>query len=439
MFSSTSLVPPRLPTQPSIQEIYGALANDIDRLDFVLADIRELVREDRALVVLTERREHLQRIAKSVGDEIPNVVVLHGGIKPKARHAAMTQLAEQPDNEPRLIHATGRYLGEGFDDPRLDTLLLTMPIAWKGTVVHYAGRLHRAPRRQARHPNLRLRRRRGAGAPPHVCEALAHVQRDGRHLRRRARIQSFSVSGCTQVVLVGAALATFAARTVYAPVFWFQPEDGEVMTSFWFSCCIEDPDGPGRRLAGHAEVSRRSFLLCDHAFRIRIELATNRAVSSTLIELCPRMAGVTDPLHDLSPQYPERWLSRWERWATDETGQPILEFDAEAHGEWCAQWTSPCPVGNPQRLRRALGFRERNVAELELRVPLSLSEPEGACQVIVNERDDQVYVRVVVRYEDEEDEDEGDADARRRSTTHTMSTVVASWSPPSVSRLKFVA
>jgi len=140
----TSFDPSILPTEPSIQEIYGALANDIDRLDFVLADIRELVREDRALVVLTERREHLDRIAKSIGDEIPNVVVLHGGIKPKARRAAMTQLAEQPENEPRLILATGRYLGEGFDDPRLDTLLLTMPIAWKGTVVQYAGRLHRA-------------------------------------------------------------------------------------------------------------------------------------------------------------------------------------------------------------------------------------------------------------------------------------------------------
>jgi superfamily II DNA or RNA helicase len=140
----TSFDPSILPTQPSIQEIYGALATDIDRLDFVLADIRELVREDRALVVLTERREHLDRIAQSIGDEIPNVVVLHGGVKPKARRAAMTQLAEQPDNEPRLILATGRYLGEGFDDPRLDTLLLTMPIAWRGTVVQYAGRLHRA-------------------------------------------------------------------------------------------------------------------------------------------------------------------------------------------------------------------------------------------------------------------------------------------------------
>jgi hypothetical protein len=122
------------------------------------------------------------------------------------------------------------------------------------------------------------------------------------------------------------------------------------------------------------------------------------------------MAGMTDPLHDFWRQYPKRELSRWERWAIDETGQPIVEFDAEAHAEWCAKWAPPCPVGNPQRLRRALGFRERNVAELELRVPFNLSEHEGACQVIVDERDDEVYVRVAVCY----DEDEDDVRPRRR-------------------------
>jgi superfamily II DNA or RNA helicase len=140
----TSFDPSILPSQASIQEIYSALADDNDRLGLVLADIRELVRDGRAAVVLTERRKHLERIAKSIGDELPNLVVLHRSIKPKARRAAMTQLAEQSDHEPRLILATGRYLGEGFDDPRLDTLLLTMPIAWMGTVVQYAGRLHRA-------------------------------------------------------------------------------------------------------------------------------------------------------------------------------------------------------------------------------------------------------------------------------------------------------
>jgi superfamily II DNA or RNA helicase len=140
----TSFDPSVLPSQASIQEIYGALAADNDRLGLVLADIRKLVGDGRALVVLTERREHLERLAKSIAAEIPNIVVLHGGITPKARCAAMAQLAERSDDQPRLILATGRYLGEGFDDPRLDTLLLTMPIAWKGTVVQYAGRLHRA-------------------------------------------------------------------------------------------------------------------------------------------------------------------------------------------------------------------------------------------------------------------------------------------------------
>jgi superfamily II DNA or RNA helicase len=139
----TNFDPSGLPPQASIQEIYGALGDDTDRLNLVLADIRALVRDGRALVVLTERRDHLERIATAIGGEMPNLVVLHGGIKPKARRGAIARLAEQPDEEPRIILATGRYLGEGFDDPRLDTLLLTMPIAWKGTVVQYAGRLHR--------------------------------------------------------------------------------------------------------------------------------------------------------------------------------------------------------------------------------------------------------------------------------------------------------
>ena len=70
------------------------------------------------------------------------------------------------------------------------------------------------------------------------------------------------------------------------------------------------------------------------------------------------------------------------------------------------------PGRKPTASPPALGFRERKVAELELRVPLSLSEPEGACQVIVDERDNQVYVRVVACYE--EDEDEDDVRPRRR-------------------------
>jgi superfamily II DNA or RNA helicase len=133
-----------LPSEASIQEIYGALACDEDRLELVAADARELAGEGRAALLLTERRDHLERLADRLRAVVPNLVVLHGGIQSKARRLALKQLADLPDNEGRLILATGRYIGEGFDDPRLDTLLLTMPIAWKGTVVQYVGRLHRA-------------------------------------------------------------------------------------------------------------------------------------------------------------------------------------------------------------------------------------------------------------------------------------------------------
>lgn len=71
-----------------------------------------------------------------------NLVVLRGGMSAKDRKTAYTALSV-PDHDERLILATGRYIGEGFDDARLDTLFLTMPFAWKGTLAQYVGRLHR--------------------------------------------------------------------------------------------------------------------------------------------------------------------------------------------------------------------------------------------------------------------------------------------------------
>jgi superfamily II DNA or RNA helicase len=72
-----------------------------------------------------------------------NLVVLHGGMKPNERREVLAHLAAIPDSEERLLVATGRYIGEGFDDARLDTLFLALPVSWKGTLVQYAGRLHR--------------------------------------------------------------------------------------------------------------------------------------------------------------------------------------------------------------------------------------------------------------------------------------------------------
>jgi hypothetical protein len=70
-------------------------------------------------------------------------VVLRAGLGKKQRKAIAERLATIPRDEPRAILATGRYVGEGFDDPRLDTLFLTLPVSWRGTIAQYAGRLHR--------------------------------------------------------------------------------------------------------------------------------------------------------------------------------------------------------------------------------------------------------------------------------------------------------
>ena len=139
----TNFDPSALPTDPSIQEVYLALADDEQRTELIARDALELAAQGRSLIVLTERRDHLDRLTTRLRDPVPALVSLHGHMSAKARRSAIQQLTDTPIGEPRIMLATGRYIGEGFDDPRLDTLLLAMPIAWKGTVVQYAGRLHR--------------------------------------------------------------------------------------------------------------------------------------------------------------------------------------------------------------------------------------------------------------------------------------------------------
>jgi superfamily II DNA or RNA helicase len=126
-----------------IQDIYGALAADEQRNRLVLDDVIRAVELGASPVLLTERRDHLDYFAAKLRGVVRNLIVLRGGGTPKQRQKLGTQLAEIPEDEERLILATGRYIGEGFDDIRLDTLFLAMPIAWKGTLAQYAGRLHR--------------------------------------------------------------------------------------------------------------------------------------------------------------------------------------------------------------------------------------------------------------------------------------------------------
>jgi superfamily II DNA or RNA helicase len=139
----------RLPPLPDevrpmeIQEIYAALAADHERNAMIVADAMDAIRIGRSPVILTERREHLAHYVEAFADKVENIIVLSGGMGRKQRDLIMDQLKNIPKDDQRLILATGRYLGEGFDDARLDTLFLALPISWRGTVAQYAGRLHR--------------------------------------------------------------------------------------------------------------------------------------------------------------------------------------------------------------------------------------------------------------------------------------------------------
>jgi superfamily II DNA or RNA helicase len=128
---------------PSIQDVFKELVDDEVRNDLIFDDVLCALEAGRSPVVITERTAHLETIAKRLERFARHVVVLRGGQSEKQRRDSAARLAAIPQGEERVIVATGRYLGEGFDDSRLDTLFLTMPIAWKGTLAQYAGRLHR--------------------------------------------------------------------------------------------------------------------------------------------------------------------------------------------------------------------------------------------------------------------------------------------------------
>lgn len=123
--------------------LYEQLVADESRNAIICRDVLDAVNTGRSPVVLTERTEHLEMLADRLRPGVRHVIVLRGGMGKKQSEAARNQLMSIPENEPRILLATGRYLGEGFDDPRLDTLFLTLPVSWRGTIAQYAGRLHR--------------------------------------------------------------------------------------------------------------------------------------------------------------------------------------------------------------------------------------------------------------------------------------------------------
>ena len=130
-------------TDVTIHDVYTALVRDRARNEMIVEDLVRAVESGHSPLLLTGRTEHLKYFETKLTGVVKNVFVLKGGMGTKQRRAATEALASVGETDQRVILATGSYIGEGFDDARLDTLFLTMPISWKGTLQQYVGRLHR--------------------------------------------------------------------------------------------------------------------------------------------------------------------------------------------------------------------------------------------------------------------------------------------------------
>lgn len=129
------------------QRLCDEMMRDDRRNELICADLAESLREGRYPLVLTERTEHLDLLAARIAQH-PNmgedrVIALRGAMGKRRLAAAMSALRDPSRDGSRVVLATGRFVGEGFDDPKLDTLFVTMPLSWRGTVAQYVGRLHR--------------------------------------------------------------------------------------------------------------------------------------------------------------------------------------------------------------------------------------------------------------------------------------------------------
>lgn len=127
----------------TITDIYRAMQRDEKRNAQIMADVIHAVSSGRTPLVLTERYDHAKLLFGLLSERTERVVFLSGRGSTKEKRETLEMLAHVPPGEPLVLVSTGRYVGEGFDLPRLDTLMLAMPISWKGTLAQYAGRLHR--------------------------------------------------------------------------------------------------------------------------------------------------------------------------------------------------------------------------------------------------------------------------------------------------------
>jgi very-short-patch-repair endonuclease len=134
---------PETDLRMEFQRLIAGLTADESRNHKICADVISSVREGRFPLVLTERTGHLQILTEILSRDVANVISLQGGMSRNELRNALAGLESSESIADRVIVATGRFVGEGFDVPGLDTLFLTLPVSWRGTIAQYAGRLHR--------------------------------------------------------------------------------------------------------------------------------------------------------------------------------------------------------------------------------------------------------------------------------------------------------
>ena len=134
---------PSIPPHASIQDVIRLLAEDDNRNARIVADALAALNAGRKVLLLTKRTEHLDLLFAHLKDIQQPSFLLHGRMKTKERQAVMQALADLPGDSPHILLASAQLVGEGFDHAPLDTLILTLPISWDGTLQQYAGRLHR--------------------------------------------------------------------------------------------------------------------------------------------------------------------------------------------------------------------------------------------------------------------------------------------------------
>ncbi|MDD2107179.1 TOTE conflict system archaeo-eukaryotic primase domain-containing protein [Pseudomonas asiatica] len=133
-----------LPDGAGIQDVFKTLADDTGRTALIVSDVRSAYDQGRKVLVLTQRTEHVDVLEHALVGHVENLYTLHGRMPKKQRLARLSELESLPEDAPRVLLATGKLIGEGFDHPALDTLVLAMPISWRGILQQYTGRLHRA-------------------------------------------------------------------------------------------------------------------------------------------------------------------------------------------------------------------------------------------------------------------------------------------------------